>query len=219
VIKLNNVTLVAVGSTKIKNTIFALMESQKGIEFGDVILVSHEKPDDLPSEIRFEQCEKMESIKDYNHYIIFNLHKHIKNDYCLIVQHDGYILRPEKWDERFLDYDYLGAPWPFRDNSFIDPFGKHIRVGNGGFSLRSKRLLNVPNKAEIVFDVNQGDFYKHMGANSYSEDGNICVHNRHIFEEHGCKFAPVELAAHFSQEHDCPEIVGISSLGFHAVKR
>jgi hypothetical protein len=47
-----------------------------------------------------------------------------------------------------------------------------------GFSFRSKTLLDVPSRAHIQFDVNWGDFYKHMNAESTSEDGNICVHNQ-----------------------------------------
>ena len=38
---------------------------------------------------------------------------------------------------RFFDYDYIGAPWP---NNFVN------RVGNGGFSLRSKKFLELTAK-------------------------------------------------------------------------
>ena len=60
--------------------------------------------------------------------------------------------------------------------------------------------LDVPIKVQVPWDVNKGDFYKHFGYGSTSEDGNICVHNRHIYEEQGCKFAPIEVAAKFSKE-------------------
>ena len=52
-----------------------------------------------------------------------------------------------------------------------------------------------------------------MNAGSYNEDGNICVHNRHLYELMGCKFAPVEVAARFSTENNVPETV--QSFGFH----
>jgi hypothetical protein len=203
----------------VEGTLFALEESRKNIRFKKVIIVTHEKPASLPDDVKFEVCEVMNSIVDYNRYIIYNLHKHIDTEYCLLIQHDGYVVRPEKWQDCFLEWDYIGAPWPIKENAYIDPFGDHIRVGNGGFSLRSKKLLEVPLKTKIEFEVNIGEFYKHMNANSYSEDGNICVHNRHIFKEFGCRFAPVELAAQFSQECDTPEIVGIDPFGFHAKKR
>ena len=81
--------------------------------------------------------------------------------------------------------------------------------------MRSKKLLEVPNNHEVVFEVNVGDFYKHMNANIYNEDGNICVHNRHIYEKAGCKFAPVSVAAKFSHENPCAETEGVKPFGFH----
>ena len=38
------------------------------------------------------------------------------------------------------------------------------------------------------------------GVVNYHGDGNVCVHNRHIYIENSCKFAPVEVAVKFSQE-------------------
>ena len=54
-----------------------------------------------------------------------------------------------------------------------------------------------------------------MNAQAYNEDGNICVHNKHLFEKHGVKFAPVEVAVRFSQELPVPESEGITPFGFH----
>ena len=101
------------------------------------------------------------------------------------------------------------------DHSYLDPWGKPHRVGNGGFSFRSKKLLDVPSRAHIQFDVNWGDFYKHFGYGNTAEDGNICVHNRHIYEQLGCKFAPVEVAAKFSHEKQLPETQGITPFGLN----
>ena len=88
-------------------------------------------------------------------------------------------------------------------------------MGNGGFSFRSKPLLDVPSRAHNQFDVNWGDFYKHMNAKSTSEDGNICVHNRHIYEALGCTIAPIEVAAKFAHEKPIPETKGITPFGIH----
>ena len=38
---------------------------------------------------------------------------------------------------------------------------------------------------------------------------------RHIYEQLGCKFAPVEVAAKFSHEKQLPETQGITPFGFH----
>ena len=169
----------------------------------------------MPSDISYEHCEKIKDIKEYSYYMIYNLYKHIKTDYCLTVQHDGYVINPNKWNDEFFNWDYIGAPWPISANAYIDPFGNHIRVGNGGFSFRSKKLLEVPSIVKIPFEVNIGDFYKHMNAGCYSEDGNISVHNRHIFEKYGCKFAPIDVAVYFSIESNIIENKEVDTFGFH----
>ena len=80
----------------------------------------------------------------------------------------------------------------------------------------SKKLLDVPNKVEVPWEVNNSDFYKMPpGVVNYHGDGNVCVHNRHIYIENSCKFAPVEVAVKFSQETRIPECEGIIPFGFH----
>ena len=140
---------------------------------------------------------------------------YVDTDYVLTIQSDGFVINPNYWSCDFLNYDYIGAPWPWREQGFVTPFGEHISVGNGGFSLRSKKLLEVPLKREIPFDCTTGNFYKHFNANNFAEDGNICVHNRHMFIEEGCKFPSVEVAARFSYETPVPENQGLTPFGFH----
>lgn len=212
-IDLPDVTLICVSSIDIDKHLYALRKSMEGINFGCVKFVTHE---DLDLDgIWVDKCKKISSIDDFNHYMIFDLHKHVETSHCITIHDDGFIINPEKWDPIWLEYDYIGAPWEYSENSYIDPWGNHIRVGNGGFSLRSKKLLEVPLNANVPFDVNWGNFYKHMGVSLQSEDGNICVHNRHIYEVLGCKFAPVNMAARFSHERPTPETKGITPFGFH----
>ena len=81
---------------------------------------------------------------------------------------------------------------------------------------RSKKLTEVPTKVDVPFDVvAMNNFYKMFGATNWNEDGNICVHNRHIFEEQGCKFAPVEVAKDFSHESPLDINRGIIPFGYH----
>lgn len=165
-------------------------------------------------------CEEMippiTNIDEYSHYILYNLTNHVETDFVLLTQDHAFVVNPDAWTDEFLQYDYIGAPWPVKDDAFITPFGEHIRCGNGGFSLRSKKLLDLPNKVDIPFYVaDKSDFYKMFGSKNTHEDGNICVHNRHIFMENGCKFPSVELAAKFSYETSLPENSGIIPFGFH----
>ena len=216
-IKLDNVTLLALGSTKIQENIDALEHSIRGIDFGAVKFISHEKPANLPSTIEFEGYRGFGRIsyKEFSYYCIYRLVEHVDTDYMLMIHPDGFVINPDKWEDEFLDWDYIGAVWPIKEDAFIDPFGNHQRVGNGGFTLRSRKVLEIPQYENIPFEVNQGTFYKHMNAGSYNEDGNICVHNRHLFEKHGVKFAPIDVAVRFSQELPVPESEGIVPFGFH----
>ena len=80
----------------------------------------------------------------------------------------------------------------------------------------SKKLIEVPTKVDVPFDVvAMNQFYKMFGAINWNEDGNICVHNRHIFLEQGCKFAPVEVAKYFSHETSLDINHGIIPFGYH----
>lgn len=229
-LNLKNVTALTVYSmfdnkfdrTLFDQTINAMKRSMSGITFGQNVLLTSEiikqtfenelnnigiKCDTLKYEIN--------NFNDYSRYMVYELNEHVENDYVLTIQHDGFVINPNSWTDDFLNYDYIGAPWPVRDNAYISPFNEHIRVGNGGFSLRSKKLLEVPSKIDIPFDCTTGSFYKHFDQNNFNEDGCIAVHNRHLFESQGCKFAPVDLAVKFSQELDVPEAVGIVPFGFH----
>lgn len=223
-LNLKNVTCFAIdNTTRLSNTIKALYTCMNVASFGEVKLVTSNRnvakyKDNLSKDniIVEEEIFPIENIDDYNRYILFDLYKQINTEYVLIVQDHAFIINPNAWSDSFLEYDYIGAPWPIRPNAFITPFGKRIRVGNGGFSLRSQKVLRIPSEHQIPFYVADApDFYNMFGCRNTNEDGNICVHNRHIFEAHGCKFAPLDVAKYFSYESPVPENQGIIPFGFH----
>ena len=49
--------------------------------------------------------------------------EHIQTSHCLLIQSDGFVLFPDKWDDSWLDYDYIGAPWPISKDSYINLIG------------------------------------------------------------------------------------------------
>ena len=214
-LELNNITLICVSSTNIEQSIQALKNSMADIKFGSVKLVSHKKPSYLSEDIVYEDCHEVLTYKSNGYYMLYKLWNHVSTEFCITVQYDGYVINPESWTDEFLLYDYIGAPWPIRDDCYIDPFNNHMRVGNGGFSFRSQKLLNVPQQIDIPFEVNTNNFYKHTHASCYNEDLNICVHNRHLYEKLDCKFAPIKLAAKWSHETHLPEYAHIVPFGFH----
>jgi len=199
--KLTDVTLVCVSSIKIKESWMTLRYCMNQMEFDAVKFITHDNTVANKDGVLVERCRNLTSSEAYSYFLMFDLHKHIDTKYCLLIQHDGFIVDPEMWDDNFYNYDYIGAPWPSIDNHFVDPFGKVRRVGNGGFSFRSKKLLEVSTHEHIpCVATTHGDFYKHHGNGYFAEDLNICVHNAHIYEQYGCVFAPYEIACKFSRE-------------------
>ena len=222
---LSRVTCFAIDNTnRIEETIKALHTCMSVANFGEVKLVTSPEyvskyKEELSSDgiLVEEQVRPLTNIDEYNYYILYHLHKHIDTDYVLLIQDHAFILNPDAWMDEFFDYDYIGAPWPIREKAYITPFGEHQRVGNGGFSLRSKKLLEVPCHEWIPFKLTEvaPDFYKMFGSNNTNEDGNITVHNKHLYEKRGCKIAPIEIAKYFSYESPVPENSGIIPFGFH----
>jgi len=90
----------------------------------------------------------------------------------------------------------VGAPWPssnkwrkrWKQANYQDAYknAKKNRVGNGGFSLRSKKFLNYSSQFS--------------SCNGIAEDVFLCLVNYKNAIEHGIEFAPFEVAYKFSLE-------------------
>jgi hypothetical protein len=211
-LNLPNVTLAAIASTNVEATVKSLLFSSKDINFSEIILISHEKPRILPATIKFREIKKVDSYERYNYHVTFTLQNYIQSSHVLLVQHDGFVINPTAWDAKFLDYDYIGAPFPLpRDDfSYRDDLGRIVRVGNGGFSLRSKRMLEAPERLELRWEHYHG---------YYHEDGFLCCKNRSLLEGCGIKYAPIDIAKLFSRESDLTENKGIETFGVHGIKK
>ncbi len=204
-IPLPDVTLVAVSTIKIPETISALRKSSKHIDFNKVKILTDKEPKNLPASIVFETIPRLNNINDYNYFVFRHLGTYIDTPFCLMIQYDSWIINPDLWDDNWLKYDYIGAPWVIKNDAYLWN-GIHIRVGNGGFSLRSKKLLDLPNNYNLPLLEEQG---------WYNEDGNICIYHRKTMLEHGIRYAPVSVAAKFSYEVPVPENTGVKTFGFH----
>jgi len=203
--KLNNVTIAAVAGAKAIETLKAIKYSMKELEFYRAILIT---PDDIQDDqVEIIKCEPL-NYEQYNHFIVYRLCEYIETTHCLLVQNDGYVVNPDRWQDSWMQYDYIGALWPLPqdDFSFRDQDGNIQRVGNGGFTLRSKKLLSVAKDLNL-------EWKKYYGF--YHEDGFYCCHNRSAYELAGCKFSPIEVAAEFSHETMVAENYGNIPFGFH----
>ncbi len=113
-LNLENVTLVAMSSVRIPQTINALAYSCRGIKFGDVKLITDVKINGLPDFIKCEYIERISNIDEWNYAAIYKLGKYIETEFAILIHDDGFIVNPESWREEFLNYDYIGAPWRYR---------------------------------------------------------------------------------------------------------
>ena len=192
-LKLPMVTCVVIDCYLIKRATEALDKSCKDIEFGNAIILTS-IPNNDPRIIIIPPLTSKEA---YSEFVIKNLHKYIKTEFALIVQHDGYVVNALAWDNDFLNYDYIGAPWWYAEGN---------NVGNGGFSLRSKKLLEVT--ANLLSEKTTID--------CHPEDDVICRQNYEKLGKRGIKFAPMELAKKFSIEGwGTTDRVYENQFGFH----
>jgi hypothetical protein len=192
VLALQDVTLCAVTAVNHELTVWAMQECLKHCSFADVVLIS-----DRPVEAPF-RVELMPPFPDGTHYAPFvcrELTKYTPSPFNLLVQYDGYIVEPKAWSEQFYDYDYIGAKWPWH--------AENRRVGNSGFCLRSKRLLDILAETPLP------------PPGKFVDDEFICHTLRgHLENFYNIKIAPEPIADRFAYERHVPEG---PSFGFHGL--
>ena len=199
--KLSNVTLFGLDCVDIDRLIKTAEICCENFEFAEIKLLSS-IPSDNKNVIK---THPINSLKEYSEFIFKELNNYIDTEFVLIIQHDGFILNPSAWDDEYLKYDYVGAPLLVE--------GKLV-VGNGGFSLRSKKLLDILQNDPNI-KIEEGPDHKY----DQNEDWIISVIKREYLESLSVKFAPVELAHKFSFEKN--KEYGAywnDQFGFHGLK-
>src|SRR5262245_3678070 len=112
-IKLPNVSLIAVSGNKYGETLNAINKSLKQIEPARVLYLTDT---DLKADgIEVIKIKPLKTWKAYNEFIMRHLHEYFTTSHCLVLQHDGYVLNGDCWDDKFLEYDYIGALWLYTD--------------------------------------------------------------------------------------------------------
>lgn len=191
-VNLSEVALCAADSANMELTLQAMGRCMEHCSFGDVFLAT-----DLDVEVPFrvEKIEPLRSREAFCRFSVKNLGRCSDAPFFLLVQWDGYILNPEKWTPEFLNYDYIGAKWSWHMDG--------MTVGNSGFCLRSKKLLDVLALPEIP---SPGDA---------PDDVHICRVLRPMLESrYGIRFAPEKVADLFAYERSLPER---PTFGFHGL--
>ena len=193
---INNVTLLAVATQEkwYESTLKAINISIKHIPFKHVKFLSC-RPF-ISDVIQYIPMSKITE-KEYSIFMVLELYKYVNTEHVLCIQDDGFIINPTAWTDDFLEYDYIGAPWPHGT----------YKVGNGGFSLRSKKLLDILSLDEMQYRTR-----------SEVEDVFICQTMRPSLESRGIKFPSPSIAAKFSVEQDTTETRGQTHRNRHSIK-
>ena len=196
---LSAITLLCVETRDPALAHFAIQKCTQQTRFGKVVLITDlaklsDRPDDQASNqaedqaedqkvtrlqgIEYIQAPPINTTKDYSNLLLTGLRQYVAGTHVLIIQWDSFILHPELWTNDFLQYDYIGAVWPHHPDT---------PVGNGGFSLRSVKLLEGLESPRVT--------------KRHPEDFCICVDNNALLKsEFGIRFAPAPIAEQFAIE-------------------
>ncbi len=144
------VDIVSINCVNPEESIKALDYSCNKIKFNNSYLLTDKKIQHGNHKLIY--VDKIKSISEYNNFCLKLNKFEFESDHILLIQDDGYVINAENWNNEFLKYDYIGAPWPNDQvwlEKFIEPSLQNFvsdifnenRVGNGGFSLRSRKFL------------------------------------------------------------------------------
>ena len=186
---LKDLTIVAIDSLNYNATSIALDYTKKIFPEAKILIFSDQ--DFYPCDT-FVKVNKFNGI-EHSRICLQEVGKYVTTSWALFVQYDGFPINFEYWTDEFLQYDYIGAPWLKNDV---------WTIGNGGFSLRSKKLLDLTPSCPQVDDGDIGML----------EDQVISLSSRAYLESQGIKYPPVDLAAQFSVTEPVKKH---PSFGFH----
>jgi hypothetical protein len=161
-------------------------------EFREAVLLT-DRPLTVPG-VRVSQIQRrIDSTEGYSEFMVKSLLRAVDAEYVLVTQWDGFVVDAAQWTEQFLKFDYLGARWPHYTDAHT--------VGNGGFSLRSRKLLQALQDPQV--------------RELHPEDFAICrAYRPYLEREHTIEFAPPEIADRFAFEY---HISSTRTFGFHGM--
>jgi len=188
---LPGVTLCCVDTAHPALALRALRRSASGIRFARTLFLTDRVHAAQDIEVRV--IAPLASREAYSSFVLKTLVEHVDTAHVLLIQWDGYVVNPESWRDEFLACDYIGAKWFWGEPT--------LRVGNGGFSLRSRKLLSALQDPRIAL--------------TGTEDETICRTFRPLLEqEYGIVFGSEQLADAFAFEAAYP--IG-KPFGFHGL--
>ncbi len=196
-LQLPSVTLLCTDCVDVNRAISVLEHCKRMADFGAVKLLTH-IPVNYEHRVRIKP---LNSLIAYSIFVLTKIHEYIDTDHVLIVQRDGWILNPASFNPAWLDLDFIGPI-----------FVQYDKVGSGGFSLRTKKLMQNVAANTPEWNWTQKQAEEIQEKQGYYEDGVISLSNR--FSQF--KVASLEQAAAFSQGGNRnPKYFVEKPFGFH----
>lgn len=212
---LPEVTLFAIDCVHPEKTIAAMRFSMQWVRFGHALLITDTMKnavfeEDIEIIHRQEADDRVAPIGmpnlrlpvAYELDVLRLPAEYIRTSHMLHIEWDSAILNPLAWQEEFLDWDYVGAPWPNHHDPGWPPCDESNNVGNGGFALKSQKFCKLIRRATEEHADDRG---------MISSDRWQCRTMRPWMEKHGIKYAPETIAALFS----CEGRIYSGQFGFH----
>lgn len=201
-LQLPDVTLVMVETREHDLARMAIEDCLRAADFGNVLIVT-DNPGRIVNSTLLGLIEaRVKIVPDWPDKLgwsrswWFDVPPLLKTSHTLNIQWDSWISDPSMWRDDFLKYDYIGAPWWYKD-------GKN--VGNGGFSLVSSRLKRY------IFD--RRGIYP---CDTSVDDDLLCRKYRPQLELAGFQWAPERVAHDFAFEC-CRPSKDSKHFGFHGM--
>lgn len=159
-LQLPSVTLVLVDCLEVDRSIKVVEHCKRMCDFGAVKFLTSLDTD-------YEHAVQVVPLKSLIAYSIFcltRLHEYFDTDFVLVIQRDGFILNPNSWRDEWYGYDFIGGLFMQLD-----------RVGSGGFSLRSKRIMQEVSKVVPEWDGTIEHANEIQRGLSMYEDGELSL--------------------------------------------
>lgn len=168
--ELNGVTLFGINAADPNGINKAADICQRDIKFGAVKIIT---------ERLFPGRTNEEGRYNYSRFMIKNLTEFFDTSHVLVMNNDAFVQNAAAWDDEWLSLDYIGSTWGYKDNQ---------NVGNGGWSLRSKKLCDILAADSTIVEL-------------HPEDHHICrTYRTYLEDKYGLKWATEEQANRFGIE-------------------
>lgn len=219
-LQLPQITLLAIDCINPGRTLQAMKFSTRFVRFGRTVLLTdtgkHRKIE--PQSSHFPGLEIAHIVEsdvkkapfpghsplpvDYEMDSLTKPIEYIRGSHVLFMEWDSAVLNPLAWRRDWLDWDLTAAPWPEHTDPGWPPCTEVNCMGNGGFSLRSRKFCELTARSTKEF---KGD------PQMLSSDRWFGRSIRPWMESNGVKYAPWQDGMRFS----CENLPYASSFGFH----